>query len=562
MALSILAIGNMQIGRLDMKELYKVMIVEAKRQMVHIYKNMIPWEEYGFEVSLVADTETSALAYYGEYKHDLIITDIDLKAGNGISLIKKLKRIAPSCLVIVIATQEDYDSVREAFLAGAYDYLLKSRIRYSALAAVLERVKQKLVADESIEEKNDKVAWTETLEKILGLIRDQQKVDYGLLQSILAQPELRVLQGQYRILYFRQDNIKNFNRSMKQYDKPNWMNTDEFVDMFRSKLSLRDEIQLQLKEIIMELIADIPQAILQFTKKHSGLILLPIIEGFSYETLARSIISSINQRLTYECSITISKTVQGLDSFIDIYKEVIEYHGHKFYDGDSCIECMDEQKIYHTLPATKLPYDESIVQGISEQSFFKVEQGYTEAMDFMKEHMIDPDEVKAYFVNVLQQTEAMISKKGIQEQYPFDILYDGIMESESIMFLKLELEKMFKTLIDWSKDHRVSKYHQKVAAMINYIDDHIGEKIILEDVAKAASLSTTHASRMFKNDVGTSIVDYINHRKMVYAEELLHDNTRKIKDIAQAVGMKDQLYFNKVFKKYYNMSPREYKKKL
>lgn len=545
-----------------MKELYKVMIVEAKKQMVHIYKNMIPWEEYGFEVSLVADTETSALAYYGEYKHDLIITDIDLKSGNGISLIKKLKRIAPACLVIVIAAQEDYDSVREAFLAGAYDYLLKSRIRYSALAQVLEKVKETLIHQEGTVEKAEEIAWEETLEKILGLIRDKQKVDYELLHTILAQSELAVLQGRYRILYFRQDNIKNFNRSMKQYDKPNWMNTDEFVDMFRSKISLRDEIQLQLREIITELIQDIPQAVLQFTKKHSGLILLPIMEHTEYERLAKDIIQTINHRLTYECSITISKEVQGIESFLDVYKEVMEYHGHKFYDGDSCVECMDEQKEYHSLPAMMITYEEDIVQGVSEQSFHKVEQGYTCAMDYMKEHMIHPDEVKAYFVGVLQHTEAMITKKGIQEQYPFDILRDGIMESESIMFLKLELEKMFKTLIDWSKEHRVSKYHQKVAAMLSYIDDHIGDKIILDDVALAARLSTTHASRMFKNDVGTSIVDYVNQRKMMHAEELLHDNTKKIKDIALAVGMKDQLYFNKVFKKYYAMSPREYKKKL
>lgn len=545
-----------------MKELYKVMIVEAKRQMVHIYKNMIPWEEYGFEVSLVTDTENSALAYYGEYKHDLIITDIDLKSGNGISLIKKLKRIAPTCLVIVIATQEDYDSVREAFLAGAYDYLLKSRIRYSALANVLEKVKAKLSEVDGTKDKDEDVAWEETLEKILGLLRDQQKVDYVVLRSLLEQPELGILRSRYRMLYFRQDNIKNFNRSMKQYDKPNWMNTDEFVDMFRSKISLRDEIQMQLKEIIMELIADIPQASLQFTKKHSGLILLPVMEPARYQQIAQAIIQTINQRLTYDCSITISKEVQGIDSFVDAYKEVMEYHSHKFYDGDSCVECMDEEKQYQSLPVHMIPYEEEIVQGISEQSFFKVEQGYTQAMEFMNAHMIHPEEVKKYFVNVLQQTETMIAKKGIQEQYPFDILRDGIMESESIMFLKLELEKMFKTLIDWSKEHRVSKYHQKVAAMLNYIDDHIDEKIILEDVATAASLSTTHASRMFKTDVGTSIVDYINHRKMTYAEELLHDNTKKIKDIAQAVGMKDQLYFNKVFKKYYHMSPREYKKKL
>ena len=36
----------------------------------------------------------------------------------------------------------------------------------------------------------------------------------------------------------------------------------------------------------------------------------------------------------------------------------------------------------------------------------------------------------------------------------------------------------------------------------------------------------------------------------------------KIKDIAEAVGMKDQLYFNKVFRRFYQESPRTYRSKL
>lgn len=38
-----------------MDELYKVMLVEKNKQMVHIYKNMIPWEEYGFSIYSVTD---------------------------------------------------------------------------------------------------------------------------------------------------------------------------------------------------------------------------------------------------------------------------------------------------------------------------------------------------------------------------------------------------------------------------------------------------------------------------------------------------------------------------
>ena len=71
--------------------------------------------------------------------------------------------------------------------------------------------------------------------KILGLIRDNQQVDLQYLEKILQNSEFSILQNKFQMLYFRQDNIKNFNRSLRQYDKPDWMNSSEFIDMFKNR---------------------------------------------------------------------------------------------------------------------------------------------------------------------------------------------------------------------------------------------------------------------------------------------------------------------------------------
>ena len=146
-----------------MSALYRVLLVEKQQQMIHVYKNMIPWEESGFQITSVADSESDALALYGEYKYDVIFTALDLQGGNGVSLIKKLRHLGPECIVAVISAHEDYDSVREAFVVGAYDYLLKSRLRYSTLTALLDRIREDLAKKEatSLQE-----SWEEMLEKI------------------------------------------------------------------------------------------------------------------------------------------------------------------------------------------------------------------------------------------------------------------------------------------------------------------------------------------------------------------------------------------------------------
>jgi AraC-like DNA-binding protein len=48
---------------------------------------------------------------------------------------------------------------------------------------------------------------------------------------------------------------------------------------------------------------------------------------------------------------------------------------------------------------------------------------------------------------------------------------------------------------------------------------------------------------------------------MKKAMELLNDTDMLIRDVSIAVGIEDQLYFNKVFKKFYHMSPSDVRKK-
>ena len=65
---------------------------------------------------------------------------------------------------------------------------------------------------------------------------------------------------------------------------------------------------------------------------------------------------------------------------------------------------------------------------------------------------------------------------------------------------------------------------------------------------------------MFKNETGKNLIYFINEKKMRKAMELLEDPNMTIKKVANMVGINDQFYFNKVFKKFYHVSPSEYRK--
>lgn len=93
-----------------------------------------------------------------------------------------------------------------------------------------------------------------------------------------------------------------------------------------------------------------------------------------------------------------------------------------------------------------------------------------------------------------------------------------------------------------------------------YIEDHLAEKIYVEELAKLSYMNEQYFMRVFKKATGKSVTDYINSRRMQIAADLLRNTEKSISFIASATGSGDDSYFTKVFKKYSGYTPKEYRK--
>ena len=98
-----------------------------------------------------------------------------------------------------------------------------------------------------------------------------------------------------------------------------------------------------------------------------------------------------------------------------------------------------------------------------------------------------------------------------------------------------------------------------VDAMLGFMKANTYREFTLQDVAKAVELSPYYASRIFKEDQGTSIMEYATQIKMTEASYLLTNPKNRVNEVAAQVGYSDPSYFARVFKKHFGMSPREYR---
>ena len=97
---------------------------------------------------------------------------------------------------------------------------------------------------------------------------------------------------------------------------------------------------------------------------------------------------------------------------------------------------------------------------------------------------------------------------------------------------------------------------------LTYISQHIFQKITLEELADYAGLSVSHISRMFTQEMGISIHNYIQREKTAVACNLLMHTDRPISEIATYMGFQTPSNFALVFRKWQKMSPTEYRARM
>ncbi len=109
--------------------------------------------------------------------------------------------------------------------------------------------------------------------------------------------------------------------------------------------------------------------------------------------------------------------------------------------------------------------------------------------------------------------------------------------------------------------YKQKEYIQKFSSLMEYIDDHYMEELNLEKIAEATGFSKYHFSRLFKQYTGFTFCDYLCHRRIKVAEELLARPDLSITEAALQAGFPSISTFNRLFKQYKSCTPSEYRSK-
>lgn len=136
-----------------------------------------------------------------------------------------------------------------------------------------------------------------------------------------------------------------------------------------------------------------------------------------------------------------------------------------------------------------------------------------------------------------------------------------ISDLKSIQDMSSFIESVYEQVCFIIKEKMARKAKIHFDQILEYIDTNcLKHDLSLAVISEKYKVSNSYISKLFKENIGENYYDYVNKKKMQEAKRLIMETDMNLQEISQFVGYVDSKVFRRTFKKYFLISPSDYRK--
>lgn len=202
-------------------------------------------------------------------------------------------------------------------------------------------------------------------------------------------------------------------------------------------------------------------------------------------------------------------------------------------------------------------------------STMRKEPTRTGLLQFKESDFNDNEITKIIKYSMRYQSQVYYPIKIFSEKELFSVVTDILTESENKnksyeIFVKSGIYRILGILYRegiLSDADRIynTREIKKILPILSYINNNYSENITLDLASAQLGFDQSYFCRIFKTATGATFTEYLNFVRICKAEKLLVKSHDSILNISEAVGFSSVSYFNRIFKRYRNCSPRVYR---
>ena len=139
---------------------------------------------------------------------------------------------------------------------------------------------------------------------------------------------------------------------------------------------------------------------------------------------------------------------------------------------------------------------------------------------------------------------------------------EALLEATSILIIKEVLNDLFASFEEYFTPPTTIPLKNRIDEICTYIQDNYADSNLCSDmICSEFKISGAYLSRLFKEQMGLKLIDYIHTLRIQKANALLNDTSLTIEQIAHEVGYQSALTLTRAYKRYYDILPSSVRKK-
>lgn len=539
--------------------MFKVLVVDDEKPARETISHLIKWEDTDFRIVDWAKNGKEAFKKYNLYKPDLIITDIQMPVMDGLELIKEVRKTDTEQKFIILSCHEEFQYAKEAIKMGVTDYLLKDLLTPQDLYNVLEKVKGKL-NDKRYRNINNH--HTEiTVSKFDEFEEEYRNIG---LKAIIFENLSESKRNEY---------INNLCLNLNgKYFVVMSLILDDYINTIRSLEYKKKKI---IKQKIQQKVIDVLNSLYGgecYYHKNGKFIIIAQLKDISsqlkYISDCHEITKHIRRKIKdlgdLSITIGISKGFYKLNDINIRYKEASDVTKYRIFVGKG-------NNLFYNTVFSKVNNSNS---EILELRLSKIKDGIenNNNVEITKQiNNLYNNDIKGFMkYNYLKYVNTCLYEMIIEYCNKFDISYKALFNKEYIPLEEVERIETVHEISNWFCDVLLKvinmkaseiykKYSRKIEDAIEYIKSCYCDNISLSDVADVLGTHKVYLSRLFKEETGENITNYIINLRIEKAKHIIISTNYKIYEISEKVGFKNSQQFSVAFKKHTGVTPLEFR---
>lgn len=526
----------------------QAMIVDDEYLIRERLKVGVDWQELGFEIAGEAENGEEALLLLEHAPIRLAIVDINMPIVDGLAFAKAAQHRFPELRIIVLTGYGSFDYARTALQAGVSDYLLKP-VNMEELTQVLTAMSAKIRED---------MARHLQQEDFRQSVRESNTIlRRTFIQSLLdgtgpGGPEHSPDKWRQFCPNLRDDALLAMVFSIDKSpgdgkEQPPWKRFAVF-------------------NIVGELFSGLRPCELTLDDDDRTVLLVHPHDGNSrekewLERRGAEAVEAVRRFLKFTVTAGIGNAAQGPGGIPQSYKEAVLACKHRtILVGDRVIP-------FERLPKPALKADLSFIR---ETLMVQLRLGNKAAVEHELRQWLEGIVRQKLSLDTLYMTvyELVATLNLYAAESKLDMTFYGGDTFNPVQLVD-ELERM-EEIADWAavlfgrvleqthslKQSTPAKLVDKAKQFIDgqYADPDLD----LNAIAKSIFIHPSYLSRIFKNETGYSVVEYMTRRRLNKAKEMMENGCKNLLFVSESVGYKDPHYFSKCFKKHFSVPPSRF----